>query len=240
MGDQQNPAGGAGGSDGGAGTQGGDSSQSNQTQGNQNSKTVSWENHQRVLDDMHKFKKDLASANTKLGDMESERLKATNDYKSLFEAEQTKRAAAEKERDEISQWAVNTQRHTAVKAAAEKKGLRKEALPDLELLDMKSVKVEATSTGRFIVEGAEDFVNKTMTERPHWFGTVQPPIVNGGGNTGGGAGGGTGKLTPNDIVQAERDSKRGKITPEAYQKIHTEYCRQQKDLAKIPGTPPPR
>ena len=227
----ENHAGGAGGEGSGA-PSGDDSSQNSQQNQGGNSKTVSWDNHKRVLDDMHTFKKKVSELETKLGDIESEKLKATNDFKTLYETEKEKRERAEAKANETLQWAANTQRFSVVKAEAEKQGLKKEAIADLELLDMSDIKVEATSTGRFIVEGAEDWVNAIKSKRSHWFTNPNPPPINGGGG-GTPPSQGTGKLSPNDLVDAERKMKRGLITRAEYEATYQKYVAQEKQAKQV-------
>lgn len=230
MGDTQNPSGGAQGGAGGAGPSG-DSSQSSNNSNNQ-PRTVSWENHQRALDDMHKFKREAEEAKAKLGDQESERLKQANDFKALYEKEQKAHSETKTKLTETMNWTVNTQRFNAVKDAALATGLRKEALSDLELVDMSRVKVEATSSGRFFVEGAKEFVDGLKAERPHWFTVGNPPPVNsgGGGTPGAGAAGGqpdgSKKLTVQDVVKAEADLKARRITRAQFEETYKRYCRE--------------
>lgn len=237
MGDSANPSGGAQGGSGGAAPTGDSTGTQTQTDNSSgNPKTVSWENHQRALNDLHKFKGQVQELQTKLGDLESDRLKEKNDYKSLYETEKAKREESDKKLKEFSGWAVQTQRFNAVKQEALASGLRKEALGDLELVDLDDVKVETTSTGRFVVEGAKDRVEKLKTERPHWFTVGPPPTVNSGG-------GGTppptgGKLTANDVANAERDWKRGKITRQQYEETYKRYAKENPRYA-VSGNPPP-
>lgn len=227
MGDQQ--TGGAGNAGGGAvgGASSGDSSQTQQSNQGQSAKTVSWENHQRALDDMHSFKKKVLELEAKLGDVESEKLKAANNYQALYEQEKQKREQAEKKASDTLSWAANTQRFNEVKAVAQSKGLKKEALSDLEILDLDGIKVETTSTGRFIVEGAPEWVDKLKNDRPHWFGDLKPPGINSGGGGGGTppGGGGNAKVTVADLVTAEQHLKRGKISKAQYDDMYMRYVK---------------
>lgn len=229
----RNPESGAsGGSGGAAPTAGNSTGTSVQNQSGGETKTVSWENHQRALSDLHKFKSEAERLKTELGNQESERLKAANDYKGLYETEKAKREASDKKLSDFTNWTIQTQRFNEVKVLAQAEGLKKEALSDLELIDMEDVKVETTSTGRFIVQGAKDRVEKLKTERPHWFQTAQPPTINGGGGAPPATGG---KVTVSDVVEAERNYKRGKISRKAYDEVYGKYL---KDNPRAAATPP--
>lgn len=201
----------------------GDSSGGNN--GKETPKTVSWENHQRALGDLHKFKKQVEELGTKLGDLESQSLKEKQDYKGLYEQSEQKRKAAEEEAKKVKGWAVSTHRFSEIKSEAMKAGLLPSAMNDLELLPMENVEVEVTSSGRFIVNGAKDFVESVKGERPHWFQKPGAPNVNGGG--GGAPPGGDGKeLTPHDVYMAERNWKAGKITRKDYEDTFVKYRQQ--------------
>lgn len=229
----RNPESGASGGSGGAAPTAGDSTGTSvQNQSGGETKTVSWENHQRALSDLHKFKSEAERLKTELGNQESERLKAANDYKGLYETEKAKREASDKKLADFTGWTIQTQRFNEVKLLAQAEGLKKEALSDLELIDMEDVKVETTSTGRFIVQGAKDRVEKLKTERPHWFQTAQPPTINGGGGAPPATGG---KVTVSDVVEAERNYKRGKISRKAYDEVYGKYL---KDNPRAAATPP--
>jgi hypothetical protein len=219
-----NPESGASGGSGGAAPVADSANPSPQPNPVVETKTVSWDNHQRALADLHKFKADAEKLRTQLGDQESERLKAANDYKGLYEAEKAKRETSDKKLVEFTGWTLQTQRFNEVKHLALADGLKKEALGDLELIDLDDVKVESTSTGRFIVQGAKDRVEKLKTERPHWFSAANAPQINSGG--GGGAPAKGAKLTVNDVVEAERNWKRNRITRQAYDELYNRYLKE--------------
>lgn len=193
-------------------------------------KTVSWENHQRALSDLHKFKKQVDDLGTKLGDMESQSLKEKQDFKSLYERETEKRKAAEEEVKKVKGWAVSTHRFAEIKSEAMKAGLLPNALSDLELIPQDNVEVEVTSTGRFLVNGAKDFVENIKKDRPHWFQNPKAPNVNSGGGGAAVPSGGS-ELSAHDVYQAERSWKAGKITRKQYEETHMRF-RTQKAVGK--------
>lgn len=232
MGDNdQSQSGSAGGREGSAGandqTKPGDSQGG--TKDNQNGdggtpKTVSWETYVKTRDDMHKYKGTVRDLETRLGDLEAKGLEEKKDYQSLYEKEKEKRTAAEVERDKVKGWAISTHRFTEVRAEAEKAGIIPAALKDLERLAMDDVEVEVTSTGRFLVNGAKSFVETLKNESPHWFQSTKVPIINGGG--GGAPPPGDKVLNAHDVVEAERQWKRGKISRQDYENTHRAFVAQ--------------
>lgn len=203
---------------------------------NSNPRTVSWEEHQRALADMHRFKRERADLETKLGDAESKTLREKEDFKGLYEREKVERERLAEENKKLTRFTVNTHRFNEVLREAKKEGLKNER--DLELVDLEDVDVEATSSGRFLVKNASDKVQRLKSERPHWFGTTPAPTVNGGG--GGSPSnanpGGEKKLTANDVAEAGRKAKRGQISKDEYHRIYRAYA-QQNPLSLKPGNP---
>ncbi len=202
--------------------QGGDSSTG--TTDKKDSKLVPWDSHKRALDDLNKEKAARRELEAKLGDFESKSLQEKNDFKGLYEREKAAREKAEAEAKSVKGWFTQTQRFNAVQTEALKAGLLPQAAKDLELLEMDGVEVEVTSTGRALVSGAKDFVERVKNDRPYWFQKPGAPNVNGGG---GGTPPPEGKeLTPGDVYQAERNWKAGKITRTEYEQVNARYLAQ--------------
>lgn len=187
--------------------------------------TVSKEDHQRALDDMHRFKKEAADARAIIAAKETEDATKSGNYQKLYETEKTKNADLAKQLKDVIGFNSDTHRLNEVKVAASAAGLRKEAVRDLELLDLSELPVELTSRNRYLVEGVGSFVEGLKTNKPHWFQSSDAPKV----NTGGGAHPPTGgKVTPMEVAQAERDWKHGKIGKAEYEAKHNAYVAQGK------------
>jgi hypothetical protein len=222
MADDQTQSGGAAGDSGGAGAQGQADSANQSTQGDKTPpRVVSWDSHKRALDDMHKFKSAVATLEAKIGEIESDKLKQANDFKTLYEREKADKEALNQKYQQTLQGTVNTHRFSEIRAEAMKAGLVDTAVSDLELLDLSDVEVEATSSGRFIVSGAKEKVERIKSERPHWFRKMGAPSVNGGG---GGVATVT-KTTADDVYLAEQQMKRGQITKAKYQEVYAKHCK---------------
>lgn len=188
-------------------------------------KTVSWDNHRRALDDMHKHKKRSAELEQELGNITSDRLKEKEDFKGLAEREKARADEAENKYQNVAKSIVNTHRLSEVKTIALQAGLRKEAVSDLELLDLQEeIRVEATSENRFLVHGAQEFVDRLKNSKPHWFESKTAPKINSGG--GGVPPAEQKQVTPDDVNEAEREFKRGRLTRANYQAVFDKYREQ--------------
>lgn len=188
------------------------------------SKTVAREDHDRALKDLHKFKREAEDTKAALAKIEEERLREKEDWKGLAEREKLKAEKLEADNKKLTDVFLRTQKYSAVKTAAVEAGLLPEALDDLELLELNGVAVETTNTGRYSVQGAKEFVEELKGKKSHWFGHKKPVDINGG--TGGGAPGPTKKITPIDLLDAEKKVKMGLMKQEAYNELFVKYRKQ--------------
>lgn len=183
-------------------------------------KMVSWEDHQRALKDMHKFKDEARQLKELQEKEERKRLVENEQWKQLAEINEQKFIAAEEKQKRQNETILNTLKHEKLKRVAVSNGIREEALDDLDLLSLESIDVEATTSGRFNVHGAEDYVSRLKKLKPHWFRDSVPPKVNSGG---GGAPPQGKKYTAQDIVNIEM--KYGRRSSQ-YIKAREDYLKQ--------------
>lgn len=149
-------------------------------------------NDKRVIDDMHRYKTDWKSEKSRADDLQAkidsdaeQQMKSNEQYKELSELQQTKIDDLGVKNTELKDSLYKTKKYDAVINEARKRGIREEAVADLELLDLDTVDVELTDHGRMIVHGAEQFVELQKTKRPHWFTSDKAPLVNSGGGVNG-------------------------------------------------------
>ncbi len=131
--------------------------------------TVSREQFERVSKDMHRFKEEAKAAKLKAEELERQRLKEANDYKTLYEQERQAKEELAQKQERLTQATIYDKKHSAVVAAFKAKGLRKEAEIDVENLSLDELQIETTSTGRINVLGVDEFVERQKQLRPHWF-----------------------------------------------------------------------
>jgi hypothetical protein len=138
--------------------------------------TISRKEFDKVKGDMHKYKDALRQEQAKIKALEEEKLKKAQEWEKLYEKEKEDKEKLLTETTGLKQAVVRTARLSAVKEAALKAGLRKEALEDLKLVDLGEVEVES-SGGEIACRGADSFVARLKTLRPHWFAT-KPNNIN--------------------------------------------------------------
>lgn len=187
--------------------------------------------HQRALDDMHKFK--LSSqANEKLANDLKTRLEAleakqkteSGDFKGLYEQTKAQLDTANAEKTKLKESVVLTQKHSAVQAEVMKLGLKPEFMPILEKESLDSVVFETTSQGRFLVTGADLFAQDFQKRFPSAFAAATPPVINNGG---GGTPPATGDWDAAKLFALEQECKTKKnMAP--YNAAISEYLAQKK------------
>lgn len=198
------------------------------------SRSIDPKDHQRALEDLHKYKKSAKDLSKQISELtaqiesvKTEKLREKEDWKTLAEQEKKRAEEVQAKLAKMSEAYTYTQKYSSIHAAALKAGLRQEAESDLSLIPMDDVEVEVTSEGRFLVHGADAFVEKQKKLRPHWFKSDAPPVINGGG--GRGAIGNSGSVSATDLYQLER--KHGRQSPE-YQNALKQWQEQRKKVLK--------
>jgi hypothetical protein len=195
----------------------------NQKTNDGNSKVVPLDVHKKTLDELHSLRSTSKELEERLSKFETEKLTNEQNFKGLYE--RTK-ADLDKERERnqnLNKWAVNTQRFNEVKSLALTQGLLPNAVNDLARLEdiNEEVVVQVTDRGHFVVTGADSYVDRLKAEKPHWFKAAGAPKVNSGG--GGAPPKAPKALSPQDVIQAERDYKKGKIAKADYEDVYRKF-----------------
>jgi hypothetical protein len=126
-----------------------------------------------------KLKRELADAQKKLRDAESDKLKASGDFKKLWEQERQQREELENKLKKNTQAFVDAQKRAVVKDAMIKAGLRNDAMKLVEQAHIEDLAVDVDD-GSFKVLGVETFVSKYKSEFPFMF-SKDPGTINTGG-----------------------------------------------------------
>ena len=162
--------------------------------------------HERNLKEIMQLKTQTKELEAKLKAREEDadrsrlsKLKEQQKFQELAEEFRQKAEAAEQESKTLKQSVVTDKKFSAIKEAALKAGIRKEALDDLELLDFDGVEIEATTMGNWSVHGADQFIERAKVTRPHWFGKKGTRI-----NSSDPEVGAAGKVTFKDVMKAEK------------------------------------
>lgn len=139
---------------------------------------VSRKDHERALEDMHKFKREREELLAKLKSEEDNKLKEKEQWKTLYEKEKTRADELEMGKKQLNDSFVNSQKFSALKTECLKMGILESAMVDLDMVDMSGIKIETTSTGRLNILNAKEFAEDLKRVRPHWFGTPGVTRVN--------------------------------------------------------------
>lgn len=145
--------------------------------------TVEKSVYESVSNDMHKYKRqaqDNSAANEQLRSeieaLKTDKLKETNNYKELYESTQAKLEETTNQNVTFKKEVVHNMKLDALREHAVKKGLRD--LSDLDIVDLSSMTVETTNTGKFNVLGADLMVENLQKKKAHWFNDGIDPGVN--------------------------------------------------------------
>jgi len=170
-------------------------------------KSVSLEDHKRALDDMHKFKSSAKELSDKVLNLEKQineekekKLTESQNYKTLFEQYKQKYEDSEGKLSSFWKSYEKNEKHNAVKQIAIRSGMHDQALEDLDMFDLSGVEVERTDQGRFIIHGAENYVDQLKQKKPYLFKSKQTPNFNPGGGTESLS---NEKLTPQKVIELE-------------------------------------
>lgn len=159
--------------------------------------------YERVTNDMHKYKRQSMEAAKKLAEYESrikqieeERLQKSENYKELWEKEKNSRLETETRLKDFSNSVINDKKMSAIREHAIKRGMNDQFIDLLESFDTSDVIVETTSSGNFQVNGADTWVEGLLKERPAMFNRKNDPNINNGG---------TSNAQPRDKVYSARE-----------------------------------
>lgn len=161
--------------------------------------------HERALADMHRYKREAEKLKQEKEEARSAKLKENNQWKELAEAKELEAKSAREEKERIQNSYLAEKKYSAVREKCAALGLRPEAVSDLEMLDLESVQIETTSTGRLNVLGAEKFAERLKATKPHWFADKSAPNVNTKGSR---VIDSDGPVTPAAILAAEKEGRK--------------------------------
>ncbi len=144
----------------------------------------------KVLGEMHKYKKLAKGLEEEKTLSEKKKLTETQQYKELYERSEKEKEDLKKEKDSTVTSYVNDKKFSALKDSCQKLGLKAEAAADLELMDLSGIEVETTSTGKVNILNSDKVAERLKATRPHWFGSGKaakinsesPGVIDGGGS----------------------------------------------------------
>ena len=192
-------------------------------------KLVKETDHKRVLDDMHKYKKQTKELQMKISDFEKKlqeaetsKLHEKQDYKTLYETEKQLREESDRKKRELQTTVLYNEKFRAASQALTKAGLRPEAMSLLDNNPLDEIQVDVAN-GKFIVDGVETLVESWKSKFGFAFSQESVKINNGGGATKTQK---TQELTPAYMVQLETKD------PEKYKEMLPLYMKQRAERSQ--------
>lgn len=180
---------------------------------------VDYETYERTKNDMHKFKRqfsDLAKEKeqllAKLNEVEEQKLQSSENYKGLWEKTREEKEQWESKFKTLSNSIIEDKKLSAIKEHALKAGIDSEFVDMLEAFDTSDVIVERTSSGGFIVNGADSWVEGLKSSKPKMFQRKADPTINNSSPD---------NVTRNKVYTSAEVLQLQKTNPELYQEIIT-------------------
>lgn len=133
---------------------------------------------EHILSDLHKEKARRQELEAKLKSVEERELESSKQWETLAKRREDEVKALEQRLNSQTEAIIMDRKMSVVREAALRAGLRREALEDLELQELRGITVETTSQGRINVHGADSFVQDLKTRKPWWFSSNDAPAVN--------------------------------------------------------------
>lgn len=178
--------------------------------------------------DMHKFKQKAKEAEARLEELERareeeerKRLEESDDFKSLNERLKRQLEERDQEVNKLRGNVKYSERYRAVLPKLKELHLRDDALNLLDHETLEEIDLEATSNGRFIAHGVDEFAESFKKKYPFAFqekktGNVDP-------RTGRNLPDPSAPISAKDVLEAEKKYKDGKIKFENYQEIYNRF-----------------
>lgn len=158
----------------------------------------------KILADLNKYKKEAADLAEKLKASETSSIKSRGDWEQLAKLKEEEAKQARIEAERLKNTYITEKKFNELRTEALRLGIRKEAIEDLELVDLNQIQIETTDRGRIDVIGAKIVAEKLKATKPHWFQDKETPAINSSiprVNL-------DGKITINEIYELEAEAKK--------------------------------
>ena len=146
---------------------------------------VDVEAYEKTKNDMHAFKrkfmdsqKQIEDFQNKLKELEEKNLEGSNNYKELWEKERSSKVDIEGKLKSLTGNIIEDKKMSRLKEEALKNGIDEDFLDMLDAFDTSDILVETTSSGQFIVNGADTWVESLKNTKPKMFKQKVDPTIN--------------------------------------------------------------
>lgn len=186
--------------------------------------SVSTSEHAKVLERL-RLAEEQNKVNTEAAKAaELKTLQDQNNWKEVAERHEADAKISQEKLDNVGKAMVRDKKYSAIRAEAQKLGIRTESIDDLEMLEFLAVQVETTDLGNVNIIGAKEAAEDLKLKRPHWFGkstanlnTGSPEVTLGGA------------VTLDSVMKARAKYKTSKDQADfaTFEKLNTQYMKQQ-------------
>jgi hypothetical protein len=152
--------------------------------------------------ELARLKQEREELVNKLKQKEVQELKAKEDWQSIASQYEQEANDYKKRYSELRENLILDKKLSDLKTKALTYNIRKEAIDDLEMLDLSELQVETTNTGRLNVLGTESVLSRLKIQKPHWFNSQKSNL-----NTEHPSLNSDSKLTLKDLREAEVKAK---------------------------------
>jgi len=177
--------------------------------------------YESVTTDLHKYKQKLREFEQKFEEQQTSKLKANEEWKSLYESEVSKRESAEMQAKRLEDSFVFNKKMDVIKQEAIKQGIHNAALNDLEHMGFDDVQIQKTvrEDGLQSVDivGAADAIARLKAAKEYLFNKNTPPKT----NTSDPEVGLPSEVTVDQVLKAEKDGNTQK-----YRELLMKYQKQ--------------
>ena len=175
--------------------------------GGDQDESIPFREFKAVKDDMHRYKEEARKNADELQKLRDKDMRDKDQWKEYASAKEKEANDYKTKYETVTKSITERAKISQVREAALKLGLVETAIDDLELMDLKDVVVETTSTGRINVIGAKAAAERIKSIRPHWFSENRTPNVNGNTPTVMKPGG-AGSVSYDDLKKLEEDARK--------------------------------
>ena len=200
---------------------GDESSNESSSASSEERKTVDWQDHQRAMNDLHKFKDRSKSLNAeneelrkKIEGIEAAKLKEQEDWKNYAEVMEKKNADLEAKNEEYKNDFIKNEKLRAVIPELNKQGIHPDALERLvPNMDLSGIVVERRHDGRIECLGVREFTESFKKDYSFAF---NQKTTNGVSSSGGSGVPDGGQMTIEKLNKLEDAYKAGKASRQEY------------------------
>jgi hypothetical protein len=197
-------------------------------------RSIKPEDHQRALKDMHRYKslhressERIKALEAEMTEMRQQSMHEKENFKGLYEETKARLEEEQRKKEALKENVLYSERYRAVFPVLKKEGFRDDAHNLLDMMDLKDLDVEATTEGRFLVNGVDTWIDGFKHKYPYAFQAKKGPNVN--STSGGDAIMRPSEMTPAKLIEIEEKCKKNGDMKPYYEAVNI-YRQKQKGV----------